>query len=316
MSAFNSDALLDRFGEVDSCIGYGSGVIPQAESKPNPQLDFIIGVEDAEIWHRENMKHHPEDYGCLIRSLGPRVAAMIQRTGAGIFYNCLIDFEDEYGAKKIKVGVVESKTLLADLKEWNSLFIAGRTHKPIKILKSDSDFEKAISINREYALKVALILLGGEFTEQELFEEIARISYRGDVRLDDPEKVKNIVSANVEAFRQIYLPLLETCDLAMNKCVEDGHSLFDKIDFLIKDGVEPSLPSGILKSIQKRIQAEDEFGPVIKKHLKNLVRNSGFSQVIKGAITTDPHKTLAYGAEKIRKWIMGKDRIKQMSINQ
>lgn len=69
--------------------------------------------------------------------------------------------------------------------------------------------------NLRSALCLSLLLLPSRFTEMQLWEQIAGISYAGDPRMsvpgaENPEKVKNIVRGEgvVEGFRAMYGGLL------------------------------------------------------------------------------------------------------------
>lgn len=68
-------------------------------------------------------------------------------------------------------------------------------------------------MNLASALRAALLLLPESFTEIQLFEEIAGLSYRGDFRMkvgENPHKVRNIVAAQLPAFRSLYGGLLKS----------------------------------------------------------------------------------------------------------
>lgn len=63
------------------------------------------------------------------------------------------------------------------------------------------------------ALRVALLLLPERFTEMQLYNAIAGISYMGDPRMnmaaENPHKVSNIVNNQQANFRKLYGPLIE-----------------------------------------------------------------------------------------------------------
>jgi translocator assembly and maintenance protein 41 len=68
-------------------------------------------------------------------------------------------------------------------------------------------------VNLASAVRTALLLLPEEFTELDLFETIAGLSYRGDFRMqvgENPHKVRNIVGAQLESFRSLYGGLLKS----------------------------------------------------------------------------------------------------------
>lgn len=69
-------------------------------------------------------------------------------------------------------------------------------------------------MNLRRAVICALILLPEEFTEDHLYQKIASLSYLGDVRMkvsaENPNKVANIVTPNLLAFREWYSSTLKS----------------------------------------------------------------------------------------------------------
>lgn len=109
--------------------------------------------------------------------------------------------------------MVNIDTLCRDLSEWDTLYLAGRLQKPVKILRDDPRVRLAYQINLLSAVRVALLLLPTNFTEHELYSTIAGISYMGDPRMrlyaENPNKVQNIVDNQLANFRRLYTPLIE-----------------------------------------------------------------------------------------------------------
>jgi len=172
-------------------------------------IDFIFGVSYTEHWHSLNLHQHRDHYSAL-GSLGSGAVAAVQdKFGAGVYFNPYVTVN----GMLIKYGVVNLDTLCTDLAEWSTLYIAGRLHKPVKILRDDPRVRLANQINLISALRTALLLLPPTFTEQELYGTIAGISYMGDPRMalptEDPGKVANIVGNNLPNFRRLYGPLIE-----------------------------------------------------------------------------------------------------------
>lgn len=111
--------------------------------------------------------------------------------------------------KSIKYGVTTVDNLCSDLLSWNTLYLSGRMHKPIRIIKDDARVRLTQQVNLVSALRVALLTLPDKFDERELFERMARFSYTGDPRMSVPGgenrgKVANIVSAQAPQFRELY----------------------------------------------------------------------------------------------------------------
>jgi translocator assembly and maintenance protein 41 len=128
--------------------------------------------------------------------------------------------------QEVKYGIIQTKSLIHDLRTWETLYISGRLQKPhLPLLPppisstssiKEGGLEEALQTNLRQSLSLALILLPDRFTEYQLWEKIAGISYAGDPRMsvpgaENPEKVRNIVRGEgaLEGFRAMYGDLLE-----------------------------------------------------------------------------------------------------------
>lgn len=102
--------------------------------------------------------------------------------------------------------------LCSDLLNWNTLYLAGRMHKPIRIIKDDPRVRLAQQVNLTSAIRAALLTLPEKFTETELFERIASTSYDGDIRMllpvENRNKVGNIVQKQGPQFKELYYRLV------------------------------------------------------------------------------------------------------------
>lgn len=216
-------------------FAYGSGVFPQSPTSSSSgttssassvhlkaplaivknqggapkMIDFIFGVSYTQHWHSLNLHQHRSHYSAL-GSLGSgAVTAVQEKIGAGLYFNPYVTVNGTL----IKYGVVNLDTLCTDLSEWTTLYLAGRLQKPVKILRDDARVRLANQVNLISALRTALLLLPEKFTEQELYNTIANISYLGDPRMslptEDPSKVANIVGNNLPNFRRLYAPLID-----------------------------------------------------------------------------------------------------------
>jgi translocator assembly and maintenance protein 41 len=131
--------------------------------------------------------------------------------GAGLYYHPYIIVN----GIMIKYGVVNLDTLARDLSEWDTLYLAGRLQKPVKILRDDPRMRLANQVNLISALRTSLLMLPAKFTERQLYERIAGLSYLGDPRMSSvlaseaSNKVSNIVGAQLPGFRQLYVPLID-----------------------------------------------------------------------------------------------------------
>ncbi|KAK8042447.1 hypothetical protein PG994_012930 [Apiospora phragmitis] len=221
---------------VRYAFAYGSGVFPQSKKgkdtvtedqmksvhpkAPLPvqkaqgcepkMIDFIFGVTHTQHFHSLNMNQHRDHYSSLA-SLGSGAVSFVQdRMGAGVYFNTHVTVD----GLLIKYGVVSLDTLKKDLRDWNTLYLAGRLHKPVKILRDDPQVRMANQTNLLGAVRTALLMLPEKFTEHELYATIAGISYMGDPRMafptENPRKVANIVDHNMQNFRRLYAPLIES----------------------------------------------------------------------------------------------------------
>ncbi|CAF9932131.1 Phosphatidate cytidylyltransferase, mitochondrial [Imshaugia aleurites] len=211
-------------------FAYGSGVFPQTgsslsrSSKPHPNpspaistvqkgngkmIDFIFGVSYTQHWHSMNLQQHRGHYSA-VGTLGSAFVSRVQdQWGAGIYFNPYVTVNGTL----IKYGVVNLDTLCRDLSTWDTLYLAGRLQKPVKILRDDPRVRLANQVNLISAVRTALLLLPPEFSEKDLYNTIAGISYLGDPRMslgaENLNKVSNIVKHQLPNFRRLYAPLIE-----------------------------------------------------------------------------------------------------------
>lgn len=211
-------------------FAYGSGVFSQSSSAtsaealtPHPHppeavrkwqqgggkiIDFIFGVSYTQHWHSINLQQHKNHYSGLRWGGSYPISKIQDSLGAGVYFNPYITVN----GVMIKYGVVNLDTICRDLTEWDTLYLAGRLQKPVKILRDDPRVRLANQINLMSAMRTALLMLPETFTEKQLYETIAGISYLGDPRMslggENMRKVSNIVSNQLPNFRQLYVPLI------------------------------------------------------------------------------------------------------------
>lgn len=172
-------------------------------------IDFIFGVSYTQHWHSLNLQQHRDHYSG-IGSLGSSFVSRVQdKWGAGVYFNPFVTVNGTL----IKYGVVNLDTLCRDLSQWDTLYIAGRLQKPVKILRDDPRVRLANQVNLISAVRTALLLLPPTFTEHDLYKTITGISYLGDPRMslgaENLNKVANIVTYQLPNFRRLYAPLIE-----------------------------------------------------------------------------------------------------------
>jgi len=81
-------------------------------------------------------------------------------------------------------------------------------HKPLRIIKDDARVRLTQQVNLTSAVRAALLTLPEEFSEKDLFEKIAGISYSGDPRMllpaENRGKVSAIVNKQGPQFKELY----------------------------------------------------------------------------------------------------------------
>ena len=206
------EAILSQFrAPIRYAFAYGSGVFKQSgySAAQKPMLDYIFAVSHPSHFHSINVNQHPDHYSLLSRLLGSDIVSFVQqKIGAGVWFNveCVVN------GRVIKYGIVSVDTIVRDLLDWDTLYLAGRMHKPLNILRDDPRIRLANQVNLSSAVRTALLLLPETFSEDDLYTEIAGLSYRGDFRMavgENPRKVRNIVEAQEGLFQRLYRPILK-----------------------------------------------------------------------------------------------------------
>ena len=159
----------------------------------------------------------------------------------------------------IKYGVTTVDNLCADLLNWRTLYLAGRMHKPLRIIKDDARVRLTQQVNLTSAVRAALLTLPDSFSETQLFERIAGISYTGDPRMMLPAenrgKVTNIVSTQGPQFRELYHRLvvaLPGTHWTSSGRIEQDTSAKARSAHLKK------LPTGLLERVKGRYSGNPE----------------------------------------------------------
>ena len=207
---------VDESGRVDDGWALpGRGLTRQVEARAGARwapalqasmIDLIFAVEDPAAWHARNVQQYPQHYSAL-RWLGPRALAAVQELGAGVYFNTNVAMLDE----QIKYGVVSVNRLVHDLRTWETLYLSGRLHKPVTVLRDEPAISAALAANRDSALQTALLLVPERFSTAELLTAVAGLSYTGDVRMalsENPHKVANIVAGQFAELAELYVPRL------------------------------------------------------------------------------------------------------------
>jgi len=331
------EVLREFPGNRSLVFAYGSGVFQQQGSlKADNMVDFIFAVEDSQEWHRENLARHPSHYASLARLLGhSRVATIQRRWGARLYFNTLVP----WGAGRIKYGVIDRRDLLADLLDWETLYTAGRLHKPVNILerREDRELEEALTTNLSSALHAALLLLPAKFSEEQLYLTIAGLSYTGDFRMvvgEDRNKVGNIVRPQMARFARLYRSRIaasrEFLEVKEGRCEQDcGHLArlhhLELLPLHLTDGLvgdwsrryrrtrdletvgqartpgHTPTKSFLMIQVCHSLAGSPDCDHRVAAAVGALVAATDKSQAAKGILTAGPRKAAIYAGQKLRK---------------
>ncbi|KAI9599587.1 mitochondrial matrix Mmp37 [Syncephalis fuscata] len=335
--------VLDQFrAPVRFAFAYGSGVFRQRgynyfeKGGPNtktssvgdpPLVDLIFAVSHPAHWHSVNLQQHPEHYGGIVASLGSSAVTSLQENfGAGIWFNPFVTVE----GIRIKYGVISVDTLCQDLLEWETLYLAGRMQKPLRIIKDDYRVRLANRVNRLHAMRAALLLLPNQFTTEELFMTVAGLSFTGDFRMqmggEHPDKVANIVRAQIEYFRKLYAPIIQRLD---DHIVTKGEDRFEQNDNpearaqLIRQLPERFYQRMLLEhkhwlvnenrrrdyvadepKLSQAIAQSPALSVYVRQGIHKTVRWPAISQSLKGVVTAGIVPSIRYGLAKLRKGVL------------
>ncbi|OBZ71224.1 hypothetical protein A0H81_08431 [Grifola frondosa] len=272
------EAIVARFdAPIRYAFAYGSGVFEQdgylssnPTSKDGPMLDFLFAVTHASHWHSINMHQFPGHYPLHARMLGSSFVSRVEDISPGVWFNTHVQMNGVVGTyayltplmltidtQTIKYGVTTVDNLCSDLLNWRTLYLAGRMHKPLRIIKDDARVRLTQQVNLTSAVRTALLTLPAEFSETQLFERIAGFSYGGDLRMMLPAenrgKVGNIVRKQGSQFKELYHRLVVALPgvhwPAYSSTIQQDTSAHARAAHLKK------LPSNLLKGVTEHYDA-------------------------------------------------------------
>jgi translocator assembly and maintenance protein 41 len=155
-------------------VGYASrglNGIPSPDSatksrKEKPLVDFLFSTSHPSHFHAINLQKNPTHYPRLFRWLGPEAIARVQEWGGGVWFVTDVDVKldnlnlpatssdsssststsspqtsetGESETVRIKYGIISTDALCTDLLDWTTLYVSGRLHKPVRIVKGAAD---------------------------------------------------------------------------------------------------------------------------------------------------------------------------------
>jgi len=307
-------------------FAYGSGVFEQEgyQSTPaneSPMLDFIFAVTHPSHFHSINMNQHPGHYAFHARLLGSSFVTEVQTVAPGLWFNAFVPAK----GVTIKYGVTTVDNLCSDLLNWNTLYLAGRMHKPLRIIKDDARVRLTQQVNLTSAVRTALLTLPAEFNETALFEAIAGISYSGDPRMllpaENRGKVANIVRKQAPQFRELYHRLV--VGLPGVHWPAGASTVQQDVGANARAAHLKKLPSALLARVKsqytnisdvdegstaywQKMAGDERLPQIITNELKYTVRGPATMQTLKGLVSSGPAQSLRYTTEKVGKWWAGR----------
>ncbi|KAL6708934.1 Mitochondrial translocator assembly and maintenance protein 41 [Coniothyrium glycines] len=278
-------SILRQFPPITYAFAYGSGVFPQSAATasrttqsphPNPpeailnwqkgggkMIDFVLTPRFSQHFHSLNLREHRDHYSFL-GSLGSGVISHVQdKYGAGAYFNPYV----VVNGTLIKYAVVNFQTLLRDLTDWDTLYFAGRLHKPVKILCEEPNIRVANQRNLISAVRCSLLQLPTTFTEKELYSTITGLSYQGDPRMqygtENPKKISNIVTHQLRNFRLLYhdiimsLPNVQYAD--DSAVAKTGWQDDIETDLKLSQDMDPERRANMIRRLPKKFRENVYF---------------------------------------------------------
>ncbi|KAJ7175870.1 mitochondrial matrix Mmp37-domain-containing protein [Mycena filopes] len=310
------ESIVEQFdAPIRYAFAYGSGVFEQDGyplkdgAADSPMLDFMFAVTHPAHFHSINMQQHPSHYTLHARVLGSSYVSNVQEIGPGVWFNAFIPM----AGVTIKYGVTTVDNMCSDLLNWRSLYLAGRMHKPLRIIKDDARVRLTQQVNLTSATQ--------------LFERIAGISYLGDPRMllpaENRGKVSNIVRNQGPQFKELYHRLVVGLPgvhwPTYMGTIQQDTSPHARAAHLRK--LPANLLSGVRNSYDRsaaappyeadesaywvRLAGDEQLPATLGNELRRIVRYPATVQSLKGIVSAGVGKSTRYGAAKIGKWWSG-----------
>ena len=292
-------SFLRNHPDVVAAYGYGSGVMPQANSNNQKKdIDLILIVEDLLEYFHQNIKLNPNEYTKGSKKYFEKATVEKLEKGAPIAYLTHIPYQGQY----FKTGVISIESFLSSCYERTSSYVPFRLEKPCATITcQDSKVEDAIFYDRQTTLMMCLLLLGeDEKTIHDLFSKICSISYLGDFRVkikcEDPNKVNNIVTNQFDYFKEDYSAV------NMGYYKEENGVLVVDYDAINRD--LNRIPDAIKRAIHTDSIKESDLANIsrrITEYYKKESERESLPQAMKGIQTAGIETAFTYALKKVKK---------------
>jgi len=362
-------SLLTKFPEVSFAFSYGSGVIEQQgydkalyEAKAKdaaaaqggsgpdwPLLDVIFAVDDPCAWHLQNRRMNPHHYTSFVSAmptgLGPRVEAAQARLiayiqeefGAHVWFNTHVPLGlASWPGRQMKYGVISTASMERDLRHWDTLYVAGRLHKPVRVFREGAGGQQIPLLMHEnyaYAASAALLLLTSDgntspvthtpapspahtFSETDVYLTIAGLSYTGDPRMsiaENPQKVSNLVLPVLRQYEKLYRPTVLALaqgsglhPVEVNVGSSSGLAFNAHTSEAGRRGLVQALPRNVRALLPEPAASAasasaSASAEAVRRAVSDIVRRSATSQSLKGLVTVGVLKSGFYAWQKLKK---------------
>ena len=114
----------------------------------------------------------------------------------------------------MKYGIIRKIDLIQDLNLWETLCASSFLMRPVNILQKDKDIEAAQKNNLRSACAFSGLMTKNGCSEVEFYKNIVTVphyqSYSKYFRLVDDEDLEQIVINEIDKFREIYEPIIQS----------------------------------------------------------------------------------------------------------
>ncbi|XP_045668362.1 phosphatidate cytidylyltransferase, mitochondrial isoform X3 [Ursus americanus] len=194
----------------------------------------------------------------------------------------------------------------------------------VKIIAMNENvaLRSALDKNLKSAVTTAFLMLPESFSEEDLFIELAGLSYSGDFRMvvgEDKTKVLNIVKPNIAHFRELYGNILQENPQVVYK-IQQGRLEIDKspegqftqlmtlpktLQQQINHIMDPPGKNRDVEETLFQVAHDPDCGEVVRLGLSAIVRPSSMKQSTKGIFTAGVKKSVVYSSLKLHKMWKG-----------
>ncbi|XP_051147390.1 uncharacterized protein LOC127262645 isoform X2 [Andrographis paniculata] len=271
-------SFLETLPQVEFCCVYGSSLHTNNLDKSS-MIDLILGVADPQQWHAENLKRNRDHYAPWIAHFGGAqlITDVADEIGVGVHFNPFVPHKD-------KVDLIVDTLNVRELNE----------------------------LNLTASVAATLLLWPSLVTEVQLYSNICRLSYMGDVRMlfaEDRDKVAKIVNSQLPLFQTLYRPRLKALqskevirmfyDTDQTLHIQEGNgkgALLDQLPRRIISLTEAKLGSNIRPGT-----CPDGAAYYLQTVLKRKVMISSARQAVAGLLSAGINRGLRYAGRKMLK---------------